>query len=288
LFILAFAGAAIAQVSTPLPKPNAPDTATPPAPVVAGPEEEASSKQARIVLDQMITALGGQAFLTYSDKEEKGRRHAFDHNGQPLGRIGCGTIIVIPTCSDYQGDAPVFVRYWKWPDKERWEMFPNRSWVVVVNGNSGTESVSKDHRRLDDKEVSEYRQFNAYSIEAVTREWLKDPHVQLYYDGKAIAEQKEAEQVTLMAPDHRTIVLYIDAHSHLPLRLIHNYRDPETKERIEEAQSYDNYRPFQGIQTPLTVTLYRNEIIFTQRFLSAVRYNTAVPDAKFDLTQASK
>jgi hypothetical protein len=287
LFILAAAGLVSAQVSTPLPKPDQPETNTP-MQQTGPPGDLASAKQARAVLDQMITALGGQAFLTYTDKEEKGRRHAFDHNGEPLGRIGCGTIIVIPTCSDYQGDAPVYVRYWKWPDKERWEMYPNKSWVIVVNGESGSESVSKDHRKLEAKDLHDYRQANQYSIEAITREWLKDPKIELYYDGKAIAEQKEAEQVTLMAADHRSIVLYIDAHSHLPLRLIHNYRDPETRERIEEAQSYDNYRLFQGIQTPLTITLYRNDIITSQRFLSGVRYNTGVADAKFDLTQASK
>ena len=278
----------LAQVSTPLPKPNAPDTSAPPARIAASPEEEASAKQARTLLDQMIAALGGQAFLNYTDKQETGRRYAFDHNGQPLEQIGCGTIIVVPSCSDYSGSAPVFVRYWKWPDKERWEMFPNKSWVIIINGDQGTESVSKDSWKLPSKDLADYRNPESFSLEAITREWLKDPKAELYYDGKTVAEQKEADQVTVMTGDRRSVDIYIDSRTHLPLRLERTFRDRETRERVKEAQTLDNYRPEQGMQTPHTITLYRNDIIFSQRFLNGVKYNLTVPEEKFDLARASR
>jgi len=61
-FILVSAAMLPAQVGTPLPKPGAPEQ-VPPVTQSATPEDVASAKQARAVLDKMIAALGGSADL---------------------------------------------------------------------------------------------------------------------------------------------------------------------------------------------------------------------------------
>jgi hypothetical protein len=103
-----------------------------------------------------------------------------------------------------------------------------------------------------------------------------------------MSEQKSADQVTLIMPDRRGITLYIDANTHLPLRKSYTTRDPETQERVEEVETYDNYRAIQGIQTPTTITRYKNNIMAAQRFITTVSYNTGIPDSKFDLSMSSK
>jgi hypothetical protein len=269
LFIVAVASAMYGQVSTPLPKPGQPET-TPPSQQTAIPEDLASAKQARAVLDQMIAALGGTAYLNVQDMEQKGRTYSFDHNGEASG-----------------GGAP-FVRFWKWPDKDRVEMWRQRNWIMVYNGNDANETTYHGTHHMDPKDLKAYLERRSYSLDAVTREWLKQPGVALYYDGRTMSEQKSADQVSLILPDHRGITLYIDAISHLPLRKTYTTRDPETQERVEEVETYDNYRPVQGIQTPTTITRYKNNIMAAQRFVSSVTYNTGIPDSKFDLTQPPK
>jgi hypothetical protein len=269
LFVFAAAGFLSAQISTPLPKPGRPETTTP-APQSGAPEDAASAKQARAVLDQMIAALGGDAYLNVQDMEQKGRSYSFDHNGQATG-----------------SGAP-FVRYWKWPDKDRYEMWRQRNWIIVYNGNDGNETTFHGTHRIDPKDLKAYLERRSYSLDMVTREWLKQPGVALYYDGRTMSEQKSADQVSLIAPDRRGVTLYIDANTHLPLRKSYTVRDPETQERVEEVETFDNYRPIQGIQTPTTLTRYKNNIMTAQRFISTVTYNTGVSDSKFDLTQASK
>ena len=268
-FIFAASGVLFAQVSTPLPKPGQSETA-PPSTQTAAPEDVASAKQARAVLDQMIVALGGNAYLNVQDMEQKGRIYSFDHNGDATG-----------------GGAP-FVRFWKWPDKDRMEMWRQRNWIVVYNGNDGNETTFHGTHRIDAKDLKAYLERRSYSLDAVTRDWLKQAGVALYYDGKTLSENKSADQVSLIMPDHRGVTLYIDANSHLPLRKSYTTRDPETGDRVEEVETYDNYRPIQGIQTPTTITRYKNNTMTAQRFISTVTYNTGVADAKFDLTQASK
>src|SRR3954470_19640649 len=269
LFILALGSAMFAQVSTPLPKPGQPET-VPPAPQTVAPEDAANTKQARAVLDQMIAALGGAAYLNIQDMEQKGRTYGFDHNGEAA-----------------DAGAP-FVRYWKWPDKDRVELLKHRDWVLVYNGNDANETTYHGTHRMDPKDLKAYLERRSYSLDVVIREWLKQPGIALYYDGRTMSEQKPADQVSLIMPDHHSITLYIDANSHLPLRKSYTVRDPETQDRVEQVETYDNYRLIQGIQTATTITRYKNNIMAGQRFISTVTYNTGVPDSKFDLSISPK
>src|SRR4051812_13852505 len=200
VFIL-LAGIASAQISPPLPKPGQPEAPAPASAQQPGtPEDAASAKQARAALDQMIAALGGDAYLNLQDMEQKGRLYSFDHNGEANG-----------------GGAP-FVRYWKWPDKDRVELLKHRDWILVYNGSDANETTFHGTHRMDPKDLKAYLERRSYSLDAVTREWLKQPGVALYYDGRTISEAKSADQVSLIAADHRGVTLYIDANSHLPLR----------------------------------------------------------------------
>jgi len=231
-------------------------------------EAQSNQQKARTLVDQMIQALGGQAYLTAQDYYAEGRSGSF-HNESLVG-------------------SGLFYRFWKWPDKDRMEMWRQRNWIVVYNGNDGNETTFHGTRRIDPKDLKAYLERRSYSLDMATREWLKQPDVALYYDGRTMSEQKSADQVSLILPDHRGITLYIDANTHLPLRKSYTVRDPETQERVEEVETYDNYRPIQGIQTPTTITRYKNNVMAAQRFISTVTYNTGVSDSKFDLTHASK
>src|SRR3954465_8470268 len=198
-FILLSAAMLLAQVGTPLPKPGAPEQA-PAVPQATTPEDIASAKQARAVLDKMIAALGGPAYLNIQDMEQNGRVYGFDHNG------------------DAADPGAPFVRYWKWPDKDRVELLKHRDWILIYNGNDANEITYHGTHPVDPKALKTYLERRSYSLEQVIRQWLNDPKTALYYDGQTISENKQAEKVSMIASDHRGVTLYIDANSHLPLR----------------------------------------------------------------------
>src|SRR6516162_784013 len=73
--------------------------------------EQTNQQKARHLVDQMIEALGGQAYLNVQDSYAEGRLGNF-HN-ETLTAWG------------------LYYRYWKWPDKERTELTPQRDIVQL-------------------------------------------------------------------------------------------------------------------------------------------------------------
>ena len=76
--------------------------------------ELSNQKKARAVIDQMIEALGGQAYLTVQDFYAEGRSGSF-HN-ETLAGYG------------------LYYRFWKWPDQDRIELTKKRDIVQLYLG----------------------------------------------------------------------------------------------------------------------------------------------------------
>lgn len=245
-------------------KPAVTTTPVEPPPPPTGPTaaENENSAQARKVLDQMIRALGGNAYLSYTTRSETGRTYRFFH-GEP------------------SGTGVVFWRFWQYPDKDRMELTKQRDWIVIYNGNEGFEKTFRGTAKLDPEDLKQYLEIRAYSNEYVLRQWLKAPGTTLFYDGSTIAEQKPADKVTIMDAQNRGVTYYISSETHLPLKKTWTIRDPQTRDRDQMEEIYDNYRLMEGIQTPLSWTWMRNGQMHRQRFLNTVTYNTAFTDAMF-------
>ena len=65
-------------------------------------------------------------------------------------------------------------------------------------------------------------------------------------------------------------------------------RDPQSREKDEEAETYDNYKPVQGIQTPFDVVRWHNGQMSNQRFFHSVSYNNPVAASLFTLPETSE
>ncbi len=237
------------------------------APPAAPAATDPGARKARALIQQMIQALGGDAYLTYHEKEERGRVY-----GVSRGQSGSG--------------APYW-RYWVWPDKERVEHWRQHNWVIVYNGDSGMETTYQQTRSIPKADLAAYHQRRDYSLEHVLRDWLNEPGLAYFYDGRGLAGAKSAERVTLMRADNRAITLFIDPDTHLPMKKSYTLRNPDTRERNEEEETYDNYKLVQGIQTPFSVVRWHNGDMTNQRFIFEVRYNASVPDSVFSSSQAS-
>ncbi len=98
---------------------------------------DSSAQKARVLLDKMIAALGGQAFLNYTTRSEQGRAYSFYH-GRPNG---AGT---------------EFWYFWQYPDKDRTETGKKRDVVRLHNGDRGYEITYKGTAAITDKEMQDY------------------------------------------------------------------------------------------------------------------------------------
>ena len=215
------------------------------------------------ILNDMIKALGGDAYLNVRDMKSEGRAYAFYH-GQPSG----------------QGN--LFWRFWEWPDKERVEFTKQRDIIELNVGDKGYEITYKGTATQDPQQFQEYLRRRDHSLEWVIRTWLGASDTIILYDGTAIVEQNLTDQVTILNSTNDSVTLSVDPRSHLPVRKTYSYRDPLDRQLDDESEVFSNYRLVQGIQTPFSVVRYRNGEMTSQRFITSVTYNNGFPPTMFE------
>ena len=245
-----------------------PKATSPTSPPATHSADDPGAQKARALLDKMVQALGGQAYLTMQTMEYSGRTYGF-HRGEPSGT-----------------GAP-FWTFWKWPDKERTELLKKREWKIIHNGDKGWEITFHGTSPEEKEALADHLRRRYYSLQNVLREWLKEPGIAYFYEGIASAERKPAEQITIMNARNEALTIYIDQNTFLPIKKTFQWRDPETRDRNDESEIYDNYRNVQGIMTPFSVTRQRNGLNTNQRFINNVVYNRPLADSLFQVDVAA-
>jgi hypothetical protein len=221
------------------------------------------AKKARELLDRMIAALGGQAFLDYTARSEQGRVYSF-YQGRP------------------NGSGTEFRYFWQAPDKDRTEIGKKRDVVRVHNGDKGYEITYKGTAALGKEEMRDYLRSYAHSMNVVLRQWLKEPGTVLLYAGTGIADNRMTEQITMLNAKDESVTIAVDPTSYLPVRKSFVYRDPVDNLKSEETETYGNYRPQQGLMTAHTIVRSKNGEMVAQRFLTKVEYNQPLNASLFD------
>ena len=262
IIVMVLAVCAVAS-ATQAPQSSASATNPPAASSATSPAaQDPNAQKARAILDQCIQALGGQAWLNVQDMEQQGRTYGYSH-GTPSS---LGT---------------VFWRFWKYPDKDRIELTKQRDVVYINVGNKGYEVTYKGTAAQEDQQLDDYNRRYAHSLEIVLRQWLNWPGIALFYDGSAVAEQKPADSVTILTADNDAVTLFIDNHTHLPIKKTFEWRDPADRLKNIEGEVFDNWRSVQGIMTPHSILRSHNGDTTNQRFITTVRYNVGIADSMF-------
>jgi len=234
----------------------------------------------RQVLDQMVTALGGDAW--------RGRR-----NWKATGNFGLF----------YKGtpnDAAM-----KFEELHQTEPFATRFVVISHIGSNVGEllgvPVGKDHRdivelmtggtsyeitykgkhELPKDIVTEQLRQREHSLDAVLG-WLKQSGTGVFYEGTVSVARRLAERVSVSNAANDTVTFEIDVNTHLPVAREFRYRDPVFKDIDVDREEYDNYQLRDGVMTPFTVTRYKNGDMVAQRFIADIRYNQVLDTKLFD------
>jgi hypothetical protein len=266
MLVLAATAAAHAQAS-----------AIPSAAPAASADADAHGRQ---VLDQMVTALGGDAW--------RGRR-----NWRSTGNFGLF----------YKG-IPNDVAL-KFEELHQTTPFATRFIVITHMGSNIGEllgiPVGKDHRdivqlltagtayeitykgkrELPKDIVTEQLRLQAHSLDAVLG-WLKQPGTGVFYEGTVSVARRLAERVSVTTAANDTVTFEIDVNTHLPVSREFSYRDAMFKDIDVDREEYDNYQLRDGVMTPFTVTRYKNGDMVGQRFIADIHYNVALDPALFN------
>jgi hypothetical protein len=213
-----------------------------------------NAKQARDVLDAMVQALGGQAWLDIKNRVEHGHVAGFFH-GQP--DIGTTEIL----------------EFHSWPDKDRIDVTKHRDYLQLFVAREGWEVTYRGKKAIPQDQVDDYLRRRDHSIEMAVKVWLTDPKTILVYEGQHLAERHLADQVTLISSENEAITILVDLQTHLPLRRSFQYRDPLYHDKNTDAEEYDDYHVLGGFPTALRVSRMKNDDMVRQFYVDWVKYN---------------
>jgi hypothetical protein len=257
VLILSFSAGTVPQSTQTAQGPATPDKS-----IASVAAQDPNTKKAKDLLQRMVTALGGEAFLSYQTMTQEGRTYSF-FQGSP------------------NSAGNPFWRLWKFPDKDRIEFTKQRDIVYIYKGDEGFEVTFKGTAAMERKELEEYLLRRKYSMDNIVRVWMKDPATLVLYEGSGIADQQFVEQVTLVNKNNDSVTIGIDPNTGLPLKKTYTYRDYDGL-KSTDSEIYANYRPVQGIQTAHNIVRFHNDMQSGQRFLSKVEYNVPIGDDKFE------
>ena len=219
-----------------------------------------NAEQARVALNAMVKALGGDAWLNMKNQVREGHIAAFFHGDPSPG-------------------TTKFWEYHEWPDHDRAEFTTHRDVLSFYIGREGWEVTYRGKKALPQEQVDDFLRRRDHSVETAVKVWLKDPKTILIYEGKRLSERHMAEQVTLISAQNESITIQMDVQTHLPLRRTFQWRDPLYKDKNLDAEEYADYHTVDGLPTAFSITRLKNDEMVRQVYIDKVSYNqTLGPD----------
>jgi len=237
-----------------------------------------SEARARKILNQLIQALGGPAYLGMKERQCDGRRAAIDHNGSLAGYVQ-------------------FKEAWEFPDKNRTDYIAHARntllgymigvqdldlshgglVITVFSGDRGWTMDRSGVSDMPEDTVAEFQNAVQRIPENLLRGGLSNPDLGLRWGGHDTVDLREVDWVEVSDRSDRTYRLAVDRATHLLVRSVVRVRDENTRQNREDISIYTNYLPKNGVQVPMQITRERDGRRIAQVFYDACQVNPALP-----------
>jgi hypothetical protein len=244
---------------------------------------ETQEQKGKRLLDEMVVALGGDAWLTKKTMYREGQTAAF-FRGEPTGSVVQFVEykrFATPTSPELARDEFLTWRGVITPGKKK-------DVVHLWTADNGYEVTYKGQTVLPEKQVADYMRRRAHSLEEVMTKWVKQPGVVIISDGSGMRDRRPVDKVTIMAANNDSVTIEIDQNTHLPLQRSFQWRNDQFKDYDIDEEVYGDWRLFDGVETPMNMTNYRNGDMAAQNFYTKVRFNQPQPEDLYDQTKLLK
>jgi hypothetical protein len=234
---------------------------------------EQSAAKAKELLQQTITALGGDAYLNVRDYVCTGHAAAFEHSGEA-------------------GEPSEFKDLWLMPDKERTEFEvksiplvailigqPPQKGGVNIQLFAGNQGWSMDRSGVNEQSpeaIADFQEQLRNSMNNVLRHRLSEDGMMFRYAGVDIVDLKPVDWVELVDSTNLTMRLAIEQSTHLPLQFVVTTRDPETHEETSRTTMYSEFLPSNGVMMPRNIMRMHNTMTASQVFYTECDVNTGL------------
>ncbi len=242
-------------------------------------QAETNLERGRRVIDECISALGGETFLHMTDRVERGRAYSF-YREQISGR----SITTIYThylsgVTDTANTLAVVEREFFGKNLDSSVLFtPDQAWELTYRG----------ARPLTTERFARYKETTLRDVFYILRVRLHEPGMILESRGADVLDNRPVEIVDITDAQNRTTTVYFDQIDKWPLHQVFYRRDPVTKERDEETTTYTKYRDIGGVKWPFDMHRERNGDKIYEMFSDEGKLNETVKSDLFVLPSGLK
>ncbi len=217
--------------------------------------------KAKQVLDRVIRALGGPAFLNFKRLTTRGRLFTIGEEG---------------------GSYPFpFEGMVEFPDKRRLVVGKKNPITLINNGDKAWEldRMGLTHQLPD--QIYRWKLTTLYGLENLLRVGIHEPGMLIQEGGVDFVDNVPTQGVIVSAPQGVTVRIDVHRQTYLPVRISFRVQNPKSREWEEYADVYGEYREVQGIKTPMQITRYLDGDRVSATFRNEARYDEDYPPSYF-------
>jgi hypothetical protein len=236
------------------------------------------SGKAKDLIAKATAALGGDRFLGMHNRVARGRIYAFFHDR--LSGLDVTTIY-----TEYVSPTPakgIGLREREVLGKKQdysYLFLPDQGWDVTYRG----------ARPIPDETWERYARTTENDILYILKVRHDEPGLLYDYIGSDVYLSTHVEIIEITDTQRRTVRVFLDHNTLLPIHETFSWLDPDTKEHNDESLDYDKYRDAgNGVMWPYSIERERNGYKTYQMFATKVEVDQPVPAKTFDLPPGVK
>jgi len=217
--------------------------------------------KAQQVLDRVVRALGGPAFLNMKRLTTRGRVYSI-------------------TDESTSGFAP-FESAVEYPDKRRFTYGKKLPVILINNGDQEWELDQYGQTDQLPEQVRRWKISSRYSLENLLRLRIHEPGMLIQMGGVDFVDNVATLSLDVVDAQATQLKLDLNRQTSLPVSIIYRVRDPNTGDWNEFADVYSDYKDIQGIMTPMHIARFVDGERVSEIFRSYAHYDDDYPSTYF-------
>lgn len=234
--------------------------------------------RAKRIVDDAVDALGGEKFLTMTDRVESGRAYSFYR--EKISGLDIATIYTrYLTIAVGKSGQELGVR-------EKQAFGKNGDTGVVFREEGGFDVGFRGVKPLDPEVVTRYKNTTMHNILYILRQRLHEPGMIIEARGVDVIDNLPVEKVEFIDSENRSVTVAFHRSTKVPVWQEWILRDPKTKDRSVEVTKFGRWASVNGVQWPHQITRERDGDRIFQMFSDTVTIGKDIPESVFSVDES--
>jgi outer membrane lipoprotein-sorting protein len=209
----------------------------------------AEDNDCRAIIDKAIKAVGGEEQLA------KYQAQTFTEKGTYYGE---------GAAQPYTGKYAV-----QFPDQFRMEI--EGVFTIVLNGDKGWIAMGGNTQEMSKEQLAQQKESQYAGWVTMMLPLRKDKAFQLSSLGDSKVGDRPVVGIKVVHKGHNDVKMYFDKKNGLLLKSEYHYKDARTGKDTEMVNTYENYKPFDGLKVPTKIDMKRDGTKFVEAEVEEVK-----------------